>query len=489
MHMSNALEANTVYGVPIRERVRAKALRTLKRFKRKYGGSVPGAFPLRARDNQFLAPLIGLKEVYSGVDGDPVDYDKAVFIGTIRMGYGHYRIGMALASAAFAKGYQPYWFDLLGFDSSGARMIKDLDKWYSLGSRLSQKSKIFNKCLWDPLMGKWYKRLEKNYPIMTASAIFADTHGELPPDAPFLATHPFNAQGALHAGLRRVVNVVPDNCPLGFHLAPGALHVVQTPSAYYTFRTLRGLGEEGAVDQGIPADQVFLAGHYVDHELAANIDADCDARLARLRGGVARRLLISIGGAGAQQGLLADLIERMTPDIRAGRATLLINCGDHQNALDYFNQRVPGFAENARIHVEWEEMQSFISGAACGEAAGLHVFLHENPFVAVYATNLLMRVADILLTKPSELAFYPIPKLMLERVGGHEVWGAIRAAELGDGTAECMGISLTRQTLDLMLRETDLLEMYCAHIKKLGAMGVYNGAYRAVDLAVLGRFD
>ena len=48
-----------------------------------------------------------------------------------------------------------------------------------------------------------------------------------------------------------------------------------------------------------------------------------------------------------------------------------------------------------------------------------------------------MRCSDVLITKPSELAFYPIPKLMIKRVGGHEAWGAIRAAEIGDGTYEC----------------------------------------------------
>lgn len=30
-----------------------------------------------------------------------------VVVGTIRMGFGHYRIGMALASAAHARGYTP----------------------------------------------------------------------------------------------------------------------------------------------------------------------------------------------------------------------------------------------------------------------------------------------------------------------------------------------------------------------------------------------
>lgn len=38
-----------------------------------------------------------------------------------------------------------------------------------------------------------------------------------------------------------------------------------------------------------------------------------------------------------------------------------------------------------------------------------------------------MPVADILCCKPSELAFYPLPKLMIRRVGDHEAHSATRA--------------------------------------------------------------
>jgi hypothetical protein len=475
--------AKSVYGVPISEKTSRKAARTRQRFQKKYGAGDTGSYPLLARDNPALGPHIGLKEVFSGADGESIQYDKAVFIGTIRMGYGHYRIGMALASAARAKGYIPYWFDLLGFDSAGARMIRDLDKWYSLGSRISQKSKLFNRLLWDPMFGKWYKRLEKNYPIMEASTIFTDTHRAIPPETPFLGTHPWNSQGALHAGLKRVVNVVPDNCPLGFHLAPGALHTVQSPSAYFIFRTLRELGSIEPAAQGIPEDQLFLAGHYVDHELAANINEDCDARLVRMRAGAPRRFLVSIGGAGAQQELIISLIEHLMPSLRKNKAALFLNCGDHKAAFDKFSARIAGFRETAQTHFDWSETQEMIRNAGTGHAAGLHVFLNEDPFIAVYTTNMLMRVSDILVTKPSELAFYPIPKLLLERVGGHEAWGAIRSAELGDGTPECRGLAQTLQVLDLMRNENDLLAHYCEGIKRQHALGTYNGAYRAVALA------
>ena len=95
-----------------------------------------------------------------------------------------------------------------------------------------------------------------------------------------------------------------------------------------------------------------------------------------------------------------------------------------------------------------------------------------------------MRSADVLLTKPSELAFYPIPKLFLRRIGGHEKWGAIHSAEMGDGTLECRDIPHTLQMVKLFMTEDDILYNMCEQIKKNKTMGLYDGAYEAVKLAM-----
>ena len=94
-----------------------------------------------------------------------------------------------------------------------------------------------------------------------------------------------------------------------------------------------------------------------------------------------------------------------------------------------------------------------------------------------------MRVSDVLITKPSELAFYPIPKIFNARVGAHEAWGAIRSAELGDGTIETRTIPRTLQAIDLIALEDDLLEMFCDCIVKNKHIGIYDGAYKCVALA------
>ena len=112
------------------------------------------------------------------------------------------------------------------------------------------------------------------------------------------------------------------------------------------------------------------------------------------------------------------------------------------------------------------------------ETEGVHAFWHENIFEAVYCTNLLMRSCDVLLTKPSELAFYPVPKLFIRRIGGHEQWGAIHSAEIGDGCLECRDIPHTLQMLDLFLYDEQYLEDMCENIVANKKAGIYDGAYK-----------
>jgi hypothetical protein len=60
----------------------------------------------------------------------------------------------------------------------------------------------------------------------------------------------------------------------------------------------------------------------------------------------------------------------------------------------------------------------------------IKVVLGDNTFHGVYPTTYLMRVSDVLITKPSKLASYPLPRIFNERVGSHAAWGVIRSAEV-----------------------------------------------------------
>ena len=403
------------------------------------------------------------------------------------MGFGHYRISMAMASAAKALGYNPLWFDLHSFkDTTCGKVIRHQNDLYSLGSRLSQKSKLFN-IFWEYENSEGFRKLTYNAADQKKAELMAPVARALPKDIPYVATHVWPAQAAVHAGLTHVVNAIPDNWPMGLHLAEGAKHTIQTPSSFLGYKSLRGMAKKPL--KPMPQGSLYFTGHYIDHELVVNIERDCERRLYRLQQGAPRRYLMTVGGAGAQLDLFIGMIEKLLPDIRAGKAALLMNFGDHKNVFEAICKKVPAFKQLVQTHFDdYAGAQAFAENAMQGSVEGVHAFYDADIFAAVYITNLLMRCSDVLITKPSELAYYPIPKLMIRRVGGHEAWGAIRTAELGDGTYECRTLPEIGAMLDLMTNDGEVLTAMCEAIVTAKKAGIYDGAYNVIKLAVEGKF-
>ena len=94
-----------------------------------------------------------------------------------------------------------------------------------------------------------------------------------------------------------------------------------------------------------------------------------------------------------------------------------------------------------------------------------------------------MPVCDLLVTKPSELAYYPIPKLYMKHIGGHEVYGAIHGREFGDSTDEYPTKKGVCGALDTLLHDREIIPHLCGRINELKSQGYYDGAYRCVRLA------
>ncbi|HOE19564.1 MAG TPA: hypothetical protein PKJ69_01220 [Spirochaetota bacterium] len=480
--MDNNDRSLSIFGNPIPEHTYNKAMKQKARFAKKFGYNPEDSYELQAQPNPILKKYCNLYTV-SQEKGAEIAKSKSIIIGTIRMGYGHYRIAMAIASAAHSMGIVPYWFDLLSFDTAGAKIIKHMDKLYSLGSRLSQQFYLFNKLYWEHLTAIGFKKLTYNATDQAMTQLFANIYRNLPQSVPFVATHAWASQAAVHAGTKKVINMIPDNWPLALHLSEGAIHTVQTPSAYFGYRTLKNMGKKNQILNPMPKDDIYYTGHYVDHELVANIEKDCNARLARIKNKKPRRFLLSIGGAGAQQKLCMDIIAHCIPLLENEKLTLIINTGDHKAIFDMivntrFSSRV-----SMTTYTQWVDIEKLANTLTTKDLPGLHIVHNEDIFSAVYATNILMRVSDCLITKPGELAFYPVPKLFVARVGGHEMWGAIRGAEIGDSTVECETIQHTLQAMDLLIYDDDLLTLYCNNIIKAKSIGIYNGAYEVIKLA------
>ena len=90
----------------------------------------------------------------------------------------------------------------------------------------------------------------------------------------------------------------------------------------------------------------------------------------------------------------------------------------------------------------------------------------------------------MLCAKPSELAFYPVPKLNIRRVGDHEAFSAVRSSELGDGTLEARELDDAMAYLGLFVRGPELLTQMNRSIKVNGKAGLYNGCKVAVECAL-----
>lgn len=491
--------AKNIFGNEIKKSAYKKAVKSKKKFIRKFGDDSNCNYPVTLQKNPYIGDSLNVTNVLVGDLNQNVhynagdaqtnlefDHQKGIIVGNIRMGFGHYRISMAMASAAKAMGYQPYWMDLNSYSQTTCtKVIAAQNELYSLGSRLS-KNPLFNKFVWEPVNYEGFRALTYNAADQKNAELMAPVFANVPKDIPVIGTHVWPAQAAVHAGMKYVVNAIPDNWPMALHFSEGSVHTIQCHNAYMGYRICNGMAKKQVLSP-MPSDSLVYTGHYIDHELVSNLVSDCDARIARKENQKPMRFLLTIGGAGAQKEIFAAIISYLIPFIKDGKAALYVNVGDYKNVWDALMTEIPEMKALSKEHFDcWEETAAFAESTLDpqNEITGIHGFWHKNIFEAVYATNLLMRSADVLVTKPSELAFYPVPKLFIKRVGKHEMWGAIHSAEIGDGTLECRDIPHTLQMIDLFMNSDDLLVSMCENIKKNNEMGIYNGAYKVVELAM-----
>lgn len=468
-----------------------KAEKSQKKFIRKFGDDRNKIYHLALEDNPVLTKPFDCKTIIINEKLEKTEFSQnlpknPIIIGNIRMGFGHYRISMAMASAAKSMGYTPLWLDLNSFpQTTCTKIISYQNDLYSKASRISQKSRLFNKIVWEPLNYEGFRKLSYNAGDQKNAELMTSVFTEIPKNIPLIGTHVWPSQAAIHAGMKNVVNAIPDNWPMALHLAEGSLHTIQTKNAYWGYRTLHGFEGKKILNPMSEKDIVYT-GHYIDHEIVNNIEKDCKNRIERAKNGKPIRFLFTIGGAGAQGDFIAQIIKTLIPYVEKNQACIYINCGDYENVWEFLQKKLPEI--KAQTHFDnWQEELDFANKAILGNdeqsGKGIHVFCNKDIFAAVYITNLLMRATDVLATKPSELAFYPVPKLFIRRIGGHEMWGAIHSSELGDGTIECETSDYACSVAKLLIENPNIIEKMCDSIMELNNQKIYNGAYKAVELA------
>ena len=333
-------KSKLIFGNEISSRAYKKAVKSKKKFIRKFGDDTNVNYPVYIQKNPYIGDSLGVNNIlvgelssnshYDSKQGtDVMDFDteKGIIVGNIRMGFGHYRISMAMASAAKAMGYTPYWMDLNSYgETTCTKVISAQNNLYSLGSRMS-KNPIFNKLVWEPMNYEGFRALTYNSSDQKNAELMAPVFRNIPKELPLIGTHVWPAQAAIHAGMKYVVNAIPDNWPMALHFSEGSVHTIQCHNAYMGYRILNGMNKK-KVCNPIPKSELVYTGHYIDHELVSNIEADCGARIKRKKANKPMRFLLTIGGAGAQKEIFAAIIKHLLPYIREGKALLYINVGD-----------------------------------------------------------------------------------------------------------------------------------------------------------------
>ncbi len=471
-------KTSVIFGNEIDKKTIKAAEKSKAKYIKKYGDDSNADYKISFKDIDTL-DFIGASNIVFG-DKNQKFEDNALIVGNIRMGFGHYRISIAMASAARALGYKPYWLDLASFDATGSKMIREQNDMYSLASRISQKSKLFNKIVWEPLNSEGFKKITYNAKDQKNSELLVPIFKNINKDIPYIATHVWPSQAAIHAGMTHVVNAIPDNWPMGLHLSEGAIHAVQTPFAYFGYKTLNGFAKTPL--KGIPEESLKEVGCFIDHELLVDLENDNKRRKDRINSGRPIRILMTVGGAGAGFDMFLAMVKHLIPYVEQNKVALFINFGDHKDVYEKLCKKVSINTKN--FFNQYSELKDFAKEIKEGDAQGIYAIYNENIFEAVYSTNLLMPVTDLLITKPSELAYYPIPKVFMRHIGGHEVYGAINGREYGDSTPEYPTEKEINSMLDKLLDDKEILCHMCDQIDELKAQGRYNGAYECVKLAV-----
>eukprot|EP00579_Thalassiosira_antarctica_P006373 CAMPEP_0201883676 /NCGR_PEP_ID=MMETSP0902-20130614/16174_1 /ASSEMBLY_ACC=CAM_ASM_000551 /TAXON_ID=420261 /ORGANISM="Thalassiosira antarctica, Strain CCMP982" /LENGTH=479 /DNA_ID=CAMNT_0048412525 /DNA_START=91 /DNA_END=1530 /DNA_ORIENTATION=- len=430
-------------------------------------------YPLKTEDSDKVTGLKVTSRNENGANSSGTAKPPVV-VGTIRMGFGHHRIAYATTSWGLGNSDndRETWFhDFLNIDSEEAQMIKDMDKLYSKGSRLASELGGPVEKFWGSMtksgdedsLRMTYQFSEHMIPLLNG----------LDKNSPIIASHCMVACAAVAAGFKNVINLVIDNHAQWFVVVPGALNLVQGPSNYHEF-----------LKMGVPEKDLALAGHWIPRDLVEGIPETCARRIARRKAGKPLRIIIPVGGAGAQRKFIVNLVGALSGLVKEGKVQLFLNAADHEHMKTAFVGALESNGMDYDNVVDMKGVQAFKKKMMTEEPSkNVTLFSYDDYFTAVATTDILCNVADVLACKPSELAFYPIPKLMIRRVGDHEAYSALRASELGDGTLEIREVPLAVKYVKLFL-DTNLLEVMCKSIEDNNKIGIYDGCKNAMRLAL-----
>jgi hypothetical protein len=176
-------------------------------------------------------------------------------------------------------------------------------------------------------------------------------------------------------------------------------------------------------------------------------------------------------------------VAALAPMVKFGKVQLLLNAGDHAHMKQAFEEVLHQVDLEYSIVPDMAGQEIRQDSATQEPDKNVTLFAFDEYFTAVATMDILCNVSDVLACKPSELPFFPIPNLMIRRVGDHEQFFALRASELGDGTLEARGIEDCLEYVKLFMNK-ELLTSKNEAIVKNNQIGIYNGCKNAIRIGL-----
>lgn len=450
------------------------------------GADIPSfddtVIPLAATQSRFIPGMTIVKRLKESNGQDctavptplSVDASRSIVFGTLRMGFGHYRLAYAACSWAHGADKSIYFHDLLNIESEERQLLLDNDNAYRACSKAVSEIGGPIEKIWGILTTSQKNCRMQLRNFINVAYVMRPLLAGIPKSTPIICTHCVAGNTAVACGFKKVINLVVDNHAKWDVVVPGAINLVQGPKMYMDLLNI-----------GVPQDHLRYAGHWIPRDIVENLASDCQFRIRRAHGGEPMRLLVPIGGAGAQKRFVSKFVRALHKDLLDRRCELVLNAGDHSDIQKAFSSVLAEMPDvSVNLVQTADELQKLLHRFHSGLPAEAKVTLlaFDEYYSAVCATDNLIRCSDVLVCKPSELAFYPIPKLHIRRVGDHEEASAVRAVEIGDGTLEAREpIEALRMVHSLQLPA--LREHMNDCIVRNAKSGLYDGCKVAVELA------
>mgnify|MGYP000633892618 CR=1 FL=1 len=96
-------KSKVIFGNVMSDKIYKQAVKSKNKFIKKFGDDTNVDYPVYIQKNDRIGDALGVYDILlkEGESPESFDHEKGIIVGNIRMGFGHYRISMAMASTVW----------------------------------------------------------------------------------------------------------------------------------------------------------------------------------------------------------------------------------------------------------------------------------------------------------------------------------------------------------------------------------------------------